>query len=174
MSFWQNLKAILTFKPLPLSEEWLELDNDNLVYDKKSPVNLVNISFSPSKEVVRKYISAERIKKRLDEIEKCLLYFRSAEGTAAPGFGHLKDDDGTSYFELTIRVVEEGTDKKPGLFVKFSNGVNESLEYTMKFTLMPILQDFENLKHVGIELKYKLNVAHAKWKAPEHSKNLSF
>ena len=176
MSFWQDFKAFITFKPLPLSDEWLALmDESRLKENKKAPVNLVSVSFNPGPEVLRKYISASFIEAKIEEVTDYLHYVASADFLISPGFVHLQDEESRRFGEVTVAWNSTlGNKKRSGFYLKTSETLDETAEMMLRESLKKILAPFKHRPEVGFTLQFKLNPAHKDWKAPEKFKKLRF
>lgn len=176
MSFWQDFKAFVTFKPLPLSPEWTALlDGSQLLVDKKSPVNLTAISFSPEAELLRKYIAADFMKQKIDEVTDYLHYVTSSDFLISPGFINLRDEESRRFGEVTVAWNSTlGNKKRSGFYLKTSETLDETVEMMLRESLKKILAPFNHRPEVGFTLQYKLGPAHKDWKAPEKFKKLRF
>ena len=174
MGLWQDFLHFITFRPLPLSENWVHLEENCLSKDNKGPVVLKSIRFKPEKEEQRKYISPVFLENKINEITELLTYLCSKEAQESPAFLFLKDPDTRMYGDLTVNWYAEGTGKRKGLYIKTSEDMDETIEYAVRQSLAVILAPFKERPRVGFSLEYKMGAAHPDWTPPEKYKELTF
>ncbi len=174
MSLWNDFLHFITFRPIPLSDSWKKIEANCLTDDNKAPVNLVNITFDPPKEVLRKFISPGFLEIKFKEITDILIYYSSEDARDSLGYTSLLDEDLRYFGELTVIWHPEKGGKKGGLQLKMAEDVEEPLEFTLKQTIESILKPLNNRKEVGFTLEYRLSAAHPEWQPPEKFKELLF
>lgn len=174
MGLWQNFLHFVTFRPMPLSDNWLNIEDNCLSTDKKAPVNLVNVRFKPEKEELRKFIAPKFLEEKFNEITDLLTYYCSKDSQDAPGFLYLYDDFSRYYGDITINWYAEGTGKRKGLYIKISDDIDETVEMTLRKSIEVILAPLKSRPEVGFSLEYKMGSAHPDWEVPEKFKELSF
>ncbi len=174
MGFWNNLSHFVTFRPMPLAEEWVDFTIDNFKTAAKSPVKLTDFTLVPQAEEMKKYISPTFLEDKFNEVIDLLYYMASRDYREASGFMHISEDEMQGFFgSLTISMIGGKTGKKPGLFIK-TDQVNELFEYNLRAALKPILAPFKSKPEVGFTLNFKLTPVHPKWKVPAKYKQLEF
>ena len=159
---------------MPLSENWLKIEENCLTTDKKAPVTLTNVRFKPEKELLRKYISPKFLEDKFLEINDLLTFYCSKESQDAPGFLYLYDDFSRYYGDVTINWYAEGTGKRKGLYIKISDDIDETIEMTLRKSIETILRPLAQRPEVGFSLEYKMGAAHPNWEVPEKFKELTF
>jgi predicted GNAT superfamily acetyltransferase len=174
MGIWQNFVHFLTLRPMPLSDSWVDIEEACLTKDEKGPVNLISVRFKPEKDILRKYISPGFLEKKINEISDLLMFYCTEEARESPAFLYLQDQDSRVYGDITVNWYAEGTGKRKGLYVKLSDEIDETLEYTLRQTLSVILAPFESRPEIGFSLEYKMGVAHSDWEPPEKYRGFTF
>jgi hypothetical protein len=159
---------------MPLSDNWLALEEKCLTTDKKAPVTLVSIRFKPEKEELRKSISPLFLQEKFNEITDLLTYYCSKDSQDAPGFLYLYDDFSRYFGDITINWYAEGTGKRKGLYIKISDDIDETVEMTLRKSIEVILAPLKSRPEVGFSLEYKMGSAHPEWEIPEKFKELTF
>ncbi|MCM8542220.1 MAG: hypothetical protein NE328_18260 [Lentisphaeraceae bacterium] len=174
MSLWRDFTHFITFRPIPLSDSWVNLEDNCLTNDKKAPVSLVSIRFKPEKEELRKYISPGFLEEKFKEITDILMYFCTEEAKESLGFSSLQDDSCRFAGEITINWYAEGTGKRKGLYIKMSDDIDEPMELSIRQTITTILAPLKLRPEIGFSMEYKMGAAHPDWEPPEKFKDLSF
>ena len=174
MGLWQNFLHFVTFRPMPLSDNWLNIEENCISTDKKAPVNLVSVHFKPEKEELRKYIAPKFLEEKFNEITDLLTYYCSKDSQDAPGFLYLYDDFSRYYGDITVNWYAEGTGKRKGLYIKISDDIDETVEMTLRKSIEVILAPLKTRPEVGFSLEYKMGSAHPGWEVPDKFKELSF
>jgi hypothetical protein len=174
MSFWKNLLHAITLRPMPLSDNWIHLEERCQTDDKFAPVNLVSVRLKPEKEEMRKYISPKFLESKFNEITDLLTYYCSEEAKQATGFLFIQEEMDSYFGDITINWYAEGTGKRTGLYLKVSDEIDETLELTIKQAVEVILSPLKTRDQVGFTLEYRVGAAHPEWKAPEKFKELTF
>ena len=174
MGLWQNFLHFITFRPMPLSDNWLGLEENCLTTDKRAPVTLLNIRFKPEKEELRKHIAPKFLEEKFNEITDLLTYYCSKDSQDAPGFLYLYDDFSRFYGDITINWYAEGTGKRKGLYIKISDDIDETVEMTLRKSIEVILAPLKGRPQVGFSLEYKMGAAHPEWDVPEKFQELTF
>jgi hypothetical protein len=174
MGIWQNFIHFITFRPMPLSENWVTLEEDCLTKDKKAPVSLLNIRFKPEIEVLRKYISPGFLESKFTEITELLTYYCTQEAKDSPAFFNLRDPDTRLSGDITVNWYAEGTGKRKGLYIKTSDDLDETLEYTLRESIEVILAPLKRSPLVGFSLEFKMGAAHPDWEPPEKYREFTF
>ena len=160
MSLWRDFIHFVTFRPIPLSDSWVHLEEKCLTSDKKSPVSLVNIRFKPEKEVLRKHISPGFLEEKFKEIHDILTYYCSEEAKSSLGFTSLQDSFCRLSGDITVNWYAEGTGKRKGLYIKMSDDIDEPLEFSLRQAIAVILAPLKTRKQVGFSLEFKMGAAH--------------
>jgi hypothetical protein len=174
MGIWQDFIHFITLRPLALSDSWVGLEEACLTTDKKGPVSLTKITFSPEKEVLRKYISPGFLEIKINEITDLLTFYCTEEARESSAFLYLKDVESKIYGDISISWYAEGTGKRTGLYIKISDEIDETLDHVLRQTISAILAPIERRPEVGFSLEYKLGVAHADWEPPEKYREFTF
>ena len=174
MGLWNDFLHLITFRPIPLSESWTSLEENCLTKDKKSPVNLVNIRFKPEKEVLRKFISPGFLEKKFQEITDILIFYCTEEARDSLGYVSLRDESCRFSGDITINWYAEGTGKRKGLYIKMSDDIDESLEFSLRQAISSILAPLKDKPQIGFSVEFKIGAAHPDWEVPERFKELNF
>jgi len=174
MSLWNDFLHFITFRPLPLSDSWLKIEENCLTNDKKSPVSLISIRFKPEKEILRKYISPGFLEKKFNEITDILTYYCTDEAKSSLGYSSLRDNYCRLSGDITVNWYAEGTGKRKGLYIKMSDDVDESLEFSVRQAISAILAPLKDRPNIGFSVEYKMGAAHPDWEPPEKFKDLTF
>lgn len=174
MSLWNDFLHFITFRPIPLSDSWKDIEENCLTNDKKSPVSLVSIRFKPEKEVLRKYVSPVFLEKKFKEITDILIYYCTEEAKESLGYQSLRDESARFSGDLTINWYADGTGKRKGLYIKMSDDIDESLEYSLRQAISSILAPLKDKPEIGFSLEYKIGAAHPEWEPIEKFKEFSF
>ena len=175
MGFWKNLGHFLTFRPMPLSEEWETFSMDKFKAPDKSPVKMTDFTLFPEPINMRKYIAPEFLENKFREIEDLLIYMSSRDFREGCGFMHLADDEELRFYgNLTVSLIGGKTGKKPGLFIKTQDHMDEAFEYNLRAALKPMLMAFKRKPEIGFTLQFQLSPVHPKWKVPKKFKKLDF
>ena len=174
MGLWQNFIHFITLRPMPLSDSWLNVEENCLSKDDNAPVVLKNVRFKPDKEDLRKHISPGFLEKKIAEITELLTYYCSKEAQESPSFLFLQDPDSRMYGDVTVNWYAEGTGKRKGLYIKSTDDMDETIEFAIRQSLAVILAPLNERPQVGFSLEYKMGAAHPDWEAPEKYKELTF
>jgi hypothetical protein len=159
---------------MPLGQEWVDFTMDKFKVHDKSPVKLNDFTLFPEPMQMRKYIAPEFMEDKINEIQDLLIYMCSRDYIEGCGFMHLAEDEIKSYGTLTISMIGGKTGKKPGLFIKTQDHMDEAFEYNLRAALKPMLAPFKLKPEVGFTLNFQLNPVHPKWKVPAKYKKLEF
>ena len=174
MGLWKDFLHFITFRPIPLSENWVQLEERCLTNDKKAPVSLTSIRFKPEKEVLRKHVSPGFLEEKFKEITDILTYYCSEEAKTSLGYFSLHDDFCRMSGDITVNWYAEGTGKRKGLYIKMSDDIDEPMEFSLRQAINAILAPLKNKPYVGFSVEYKMGAAHPDWEPPEKFKELSF
>ncbi|WDE97897.1 hypothetical protein PQO03_18895 [Lentisphaera profundi] len=148
---------------------------DKFKVHEKSPVKLTEFTLVPEPILMRRYISPEFMEDKIHEVEDLLMYMCSRDYHEGGGFMHLaEDDESRAYGTIAISMIGGKTGKKPGLFIKTQDHMDEAFEYNLRAALKPILMPFKLKPEVGLTLNFQLNPIHPKWKVPAKYKQLEF
>ena len=159
---------------MPMSEEWEKFTLESLPIDKKGPVEMTEFDLIPAPVLMRKFISPMYMREKFIEIQELLVYMSSVDSKESNGYGHLADEDSRFYGNVTITMIGGKCERKPGLFIKTQDHMDESFEYALRSALKPLLVPFRRRPEVGFSLSFRWNPVHPKWKAPEKFKDLTF
>ncbi|EDM27514.1 hypothetical protein LNTAR_05361 [Lentisphaera araneosa HTCC2155] len=175
MGFWTNFSHFLTLRPMPLGQEWVDFTMNKFKVHDKSPVKLNDFTLFPEPMLMRKYIAPEFLEDKIHEIEDLLIYMCSRDYRDSCGFMHLADEEELKcYGSLTISMIGGKTGKKPGLFIKTQDHMDEAFEYNLRAALKPMLAPFKLKPEIGFTLNFQINPVHPKWKVPAKYKKLEF
>ena len=157
-----------------MSEEWEQFTQESFSVDKKGPIQLLEFDLIPAPVLMRRYIAPAFLRDKFLELEDLLVYMSSIDGRESNGFIELSDEDSRFYGNVTITMIGGKCERKPGLFIKVQDHMDESFEYALRAALKPILMPFRRCPEVGFSLTFRLSPIHPKWKTPAKFKELAF
>ena len=174
MGFWQNLSCALPFKPMPLDQEWIDFTLESFPQYKKGPVQLTALQLFPEPILMRRYISPQFLRTKIEEITDLLVFLSSEDSKESMKSMHLYDEDSRFYGNVTITVAGSKSERKPGLFIKIQDHMDEAFEFSLRSALKPLLEPLKIKPEIGFSLTFRLAPVHPKWKTPERFKELAF